>query len=134
MNLFPVWLEGIYCNYILHCRLVEEADYKSTQELFSKRDDDKTLDNFIPKSESDFLEYAELISQKLRTHEVCEIVFLCFDQKSKRIPILIKYVCFLDAEKLPLYWFTQSCNETINDYFESSRCKRCCIFCQRNCK
>lgn len=69
MNLFPVWLEGIYCNYILHCRLVEEADYKSTQELFSKRDDDKTLDNFIPKSESDFLEYAELISQKLRTHE-----------------------------------------------------------------
>jgi len=50
-------------------RLVEEADYKSTQELFSKRDDDKTLDNFIPKSESDFLEYAELISQKLRTHE-----------------------------------------------------------------
>ncbi|GLT73537.1 hypothetical protein SLA2020_453880 [Shorea laevis] len=50
-------------------RLVEEADYKSTQELFSKRDDDKTLDNFIPKSESDFLEYAELISHKLRTHE-----------------------------------------------------------------
>ncbi|KAL5550024.1 hypothetical protein UlMin_000200 [Ulmus minor] len=46
-------------------RLVEEADYKSTKELFGKRGDDKTLDNFIPKSESDFQEYAELISHKL---------------------------------------------------------------------
>ena len=34
-------------------RLVEEADYKSTTELFAKKGDDKTLDNFIPKSESD---------------------------------------------------------------------------------
>ncbi|KAF5749908.1 eukaryotic translation initiation factor 3 subunit J-like [Tripterygium wilfordii] len=50
-------------------RLVEEADYKSTAELFSTRGDEKTLDNFIPKSESDFLEYAELISHKLRHHE-----------------------------------------------------------------
>ncbi|KAG6579039.1 Eukaryotic translation initiation factor 3 subunit J, partial [Cucurbita argyrosperma subsp. argyrosperma] len=50
-------------------RLVEEADYKSTTELFGKRGDEKTLDNFIPKSESDFLEYAELISHKLRPYE-----------------------------------------------------------------
>ncbi|KAH7528830.1 hypothetical protein FEM48_Zijuj05G0114400 [Ziziphus jujuba var. spinosa] len=50
-------------------RLVEEADYKSTKELFGKRGDEKTLDNFIPKSESDFLEYAELISHKLRAFE-----------------------------------------------------------------
>ncbi|KAG8651720.1 eukaryotic translation initiation factor 3 subunit J [Manihot esculenta] len=50
-------------------RLVEEADYKSTTELFAKRSDEKTLDNFIPKSESDFLEYAELISHKLRPYE-----------------------------------------------------------------
>ncbi|KAH9612006.1 hypothetical protein KSS87_004021, partial [Heliosperma pusillum] len=51
-------------------RLVEEADYKSTTELFAKKGgDDKTLDNFIPKSESDFLEYAELISHKLRPFE-----------------------------------------------------------------
>ncbi|KAF2317277.1 hypothetical protein GH714_019310 [Hevea brasiliensis] len=50
-------------------RLVEEADYKSTTELFAKRGDEKTLDNFIPKSESDFLEYAELISHKLRPYE-----------------------------------------------------------------
>ncbi|XWS38985.1 hypothetical protein CRYUN_Cryun18bG0011000 [Craigia yunnanensis] len=46
-------------------RLVEEADYMSTTELFAKKGDDKTLDNFIPKSESDFMEYAELISLKL---------------------------------------------------------------------
>ncbi|KAJ4715218.1 Eukaryotic translation initiation factor 3 subunit J [Melia azedarach] len=50
-------------------RLVEEADYKSTKELFAKSGDDKTLDNFIPKSESDFVEYAELISHKLRPYE-----------------------------------------------------------------
>ncbi|KAL9245961.1 hypothetical protein vseg_019551 [Gypsophila vaccaria] len=50
-------------------RLVEEADYKSTTELFSKKGDNKTLDNFIPKSESDFQEYAELVSHKLRAYE-----------------------------------------------------------------
>lgn len=50
---------------------MEEADYKSTKELFGKGGDEKTLDNFIPKSESDFQEYAELISHKLLTFEVC---------------------------------------------------------------
>ncbi|KAK4439231.1 Eukaryotic translation initiation factor 3 subunit J [Sesamum alatum] len=50
-------------------RLVEEADYKSTAELFAKRGDEKTLDNFIPKTESDFAEYAELIAHKLRPYE-----------------------------------------------------------------
>ncbi len=50
---------------------MEEADYKSTKELFGKNGDEKTLDNFIPKSESDFLEYAELVSDKLRPYEVC---------------------------------------------------------------
>ncbi|KAJ8773664.1 hypothetical protein K2173_005910 [Erythroxylum novogranatense] len=50
-------------------RLVEEADYKSTAELFAKKGDEKTLDTFIPKSESDFLEYAELVSHKLRPYE-----------------------------------------------------------------
>ncbi|CDO99629.1 unnamed protein product [Coffea canephora] len=50
-------------------RLVEEADYKSTTELFGKRGDEKTLDNVIPKSEGDFAEYAELISHKLRLYE-----------------------------------------------------------------
>ncbi|KAA8538981.1 hypothetical protein F0562_025673 [Nyssa sinensis] len=50
-------------------RLVEEADYRSTTELFAKRGDEKSLDNFIPKSESDFFEYAELISHKLCPYE-----------------------------------------------------------------
>ncbi|KAL8143046.1 hypothetical protein V2J09_016078 [Rumex salicifolius] len=50
-------------------RLVEEADFKSTTELFGKKGDEKTLENFIPKSESDFMEYAELISHKLRPYE-----------------------------------------------------------------
>ncbi|KAJ6684257.1 EUKARYOTIC TRANSLATION INITIATION FACTOR 3 SUBUNIT J [Salix viminalis] len=51
-------------------QLVEEADFRSTIELFAKKGDEKSLDSFIPKSESDFLEYAELISHKLRTFEV----------------------------------------------------------------
>ncbi|XP_057971640.1 uncharacterized protein LOC131160225 [Malania oleifera] len=50
-------------------RLVEEADFKSTTELFGKGGDVKSLDNFIPKSESDFVEYAELISHKIRAYE-----------------------------------------------------------------
>ncbi|WOL03993.1 hypothetical protein Cni_G12714 [Canna indica] len=50
-------------------RLVEEADYKSTAELFAKKGGDKTLDNFIPKSENDFMEYAELLSHKIRPYE-----------------------------------------------------------------
>ncbi|XP_051124791.1 uncharacterized protein LOC127247118 [Andrographis paniculata] len=50
-------------------RLVEEADFKSTAELFAKKGDEKTIDNFIPKTESDFAEYAELISYKLRPYE-----------------------------------------------------------------
>ncbi|KAI3466640.1 hypothetical protein Pfo_023303 [Paulownia fortunei] len=50
-------------------RLVEEADYKSTAELFAKRGDEKTTDNFIPKTESDFTEYAELVAHKLRLYE-----------------------------------------------------------------
>ncbi|KAL3624913.1 hypothetical protein CASFOL_031581 [Castilleja foliolosa] len=48
-------------------RLVGEADYKSTAELFGKMG--KTLDNFIPKSEGDFTEYAELVADKLCPYE-----------------------------------------------------------------
>ncbi|XP_058187605.1 uncharacterized protein LOC131304397 [Rhododendron vialii] len=50
-------------------RLVEEADFKSTRDLFGGKADEKNLYNFIPKSESDFLEYAELISHRLRPYE-----------------------------------------------------------------
>lgn len=61
------------CSYAL-CpfshRLVEEADYKATAELFGTKGEEKNLDVFIPKSESDFLEYAEMISHRLRPYEV----------------------------------------------------------------
>lgn len=50
-------------------RLVEEADYKSTTELFARKGNEKSLDNFIPKSENDFIEYAELLSHKIRVYE-----------------------------------------------------------------
>eukprot|EP00250_Pteridium_aquilinum_P013856 c21615_g1_i1 orf=411-1076(-) len=50
-------------------RLVEEADYRSTAELFGKGNGDHSLDAFIPNSESDFIEYAELLAQKLRPYE-----------------------------------------------------------------
>ncbi|CAI9756504.1 unnamed protein product [Fraxinus pennsylvanica] len=50
-------------------RLVEEADFKATTELFAKKGDEKTLDNFIPKTENDFLEFAELVAHKLRPYE-----------------------------------------------------------------
>ncbi|KAF5193083.1 Translation initiation factor eif3 subunit, partial [Thalictrum thalictroides] len=44
---------------------VEEADYKFTTELSAKAYNEKSLDNFVPRSESNFLEYAKLISHKL---------------------------------------------------------------------
>ncbi|KAF3575609.1 hypothetical protein DY000_02033377 [Brassica cretica] len=40
-------------------RLVEEADYQATAELFGAKTQEQNIDIFIPKSESDFLEYAE---------------------------------------------------------------------------
>ncbi|XP_056864157.1 uncharacterized protein LOC130511264 [Raphanus sativus] len=51
-------------------RLVEEADYQATAELFGAKTEEKSIDIFIPKSESDFLEYAEMISRKLVPYEV----------------------------------------------------------------
>lgn len=59
-----------YNVYLLY-RLVEEADFKSTTDLFAKKGgEQKSLDTFIPKSESDFAEYAELIANKLLPYEV----------------------------------------------------------------
>lgn len=52
-------------------RLVEEADYQNTSELFGgKTRGGRSLEDFIPKSEDDFLEYAELLAQKIRPFEV----------------------------------------------------------------
>lgn len=51
-------------------RLVEEADYQNTSELFGdKSRTGHSLEYFIPKSEEDFLDYAELIAQKIRPFE-----------------------------------------------------------------
>lgn len=92
-------------------RLIEEADYKSTTELFAKRGDEKTLDNFIPKSESDFVEYAELISHKLRSYEVCLICLIiwCLVIQLDRIMTWLWFMLH-NAEKFPLYWIAQGCN------------------------
>ncbi|XP_077226761.1 uncharacterized protein LOC143860118 isoform X1 [Tasmannia lanceolata] len=85
-------------------RLVEEADYKSTTELFGKRSDEKSLDNFIPKSETDFLEYAELISHKLRPYEevvpciVREILSLSPLKKTRGAMLTSTIQVFADAK------------------------------------
>ncbi|CAN8272756.1 unnamed protein product [Cochlearia groenlandica] len=50
-------------------RLVEEADYQSTAELFGAKIEEKKVDILIPKSESDFLQYADMISHKLIPYE-----------------------------------------------------------------
>ncbi|KAF5175691.1 Translation initiation factor eif3 subunit [Thalictrum thalictroides] len=55
---------------LLQQRFVEEADYKFTTELSAKAYNEKSLDNFVPRSESNFLEYAKLISHKLVLFEV----------------------------------------------------------------
>lgn len=47
-------------------RLVEESDFKATKELFGgKKEGEKTLDDFIPKSEAEFEEFAELVAGKV---------------------------------------------------------------------
>eukprot|EP00246_Nothoceros_aenigmaticus_P013567 TRINITY_DN4749_c0_g1_i3.p2 TRINITY_DN4749_c0_g1~~TRINITY_DN4749_c0_g1_i3.p2 ORF type:complete len:218 (-),score=47.99 TRINITY_DN4749_c0_g1_i3:1525-2178(-) len=51
-------------------RLVEEADYQATTELFGQtKQEHQTLESLIPKSEEDFLEYAELLALKLKPFE-----------------------------------------------------------------
>ena len=63
---------------------MEESDYQATTELFGQSSTVQSLDDFIPKSESDFLEYAELVAQKIRLYEVkCSenITFFCFYYK-----------------------------------------------------
>ncbi|KAF5955526.1 hypothetical protein HYC85_008382 [Camellia sinensis] len=51
--------------------IADEGDPKSSEELFTESGNEKSVDNLIPKSETDFLEYANLISQKLHQYEMC---------------------------------------------------------------
>eukprot|EP00270_Netrium_digitus_P003673 TRINITY_DN1434_c0_g1_i1.p1 TRINITY_DN1434_c0_g1~~TRINITY_DN1434_c0_g1_i1.p1 ORF type:complete len:230 (+),score=59.39 TRINITY_DN1434_c0_g1_i1:374-1063(+) len=46
-------------------RLVEESDFKSTKELFGDTKSVKSVDDFIPKTEAEFIEYAELLASKM---------------------------------------------------------------------
>lgn len=64
-------------SYYSSLRLVEEADYQATAELFGAKTEAKSVDIFIPKSESDFLEYAEMISRKLVPYEVIPYSLSC---------------------------------------------------------
>ena len=63
-------MEVMIQNVMHLSRLVEESDYQATTELFGQNSTVQSLDDFIPKSESDFLEYAELVAQKIRLYEV----------------------------------------------------------------
>lgn len=122
--------------YLFFNRLVEEADYKATKELFgSKKGDDKNLENFIPKSESDFAEYAELVAFKLRPYEVFSFFpfhLYIFCIKCCGVSDWSNFNSSI-AEKLPLYRSTKGSDEIIHDLFESSGCKRCCFFYHSNC-
>eukprot|EP00245_Coleochaete_scutata_P002728 TRINITY_DN13780_c0_g1_i1.p1 TRINITY_DN13780_c0_g1~~TRINITY_DN13780_c0_g1_i1.p1 ORF type:complete len:229 (-),score=89.94 TRINITY_DN13780_c0_g1_i1:852-1538(-) len=51
-------------------RIVEEADLASTKELFkSEGKESKSLDDFIPKSETDFIEYGRLVAAKITPYQ-----------------------------------------------------------------
>ncbi|GJP48613.1 hypothetical protein CLOM_g7904 [Closterium sp. NIES-68] len=50
-------------------RLVEESDFKATKELFGKKKEaERSLDDFLPKSEADFNEFADLIAARITPH------------------------------------------------------------------
>lgn len=54
-------------------RLVEESDYNNAKELFgttSSSKEAKSLDDMLPKSEADFVQYAELLASKAVHFEV----------------------------------------------------------------
>lgn len=49
-------------------RLVEEADFKNAKELFGDdKKEGRSLENFIPKTEADFLEFAALLAAQATT-------------------------------------------------------------------
>ncbi|KAI8005055.1 hypothetical protein LOK49_LG08G00845 [Camellia lanceoleosa] len=66
--------------------IADEGDPKSSDELFTESGNEKSLDNLIPKSETDFLEYANFISQKLHQYEMCS-------QRSWMIPLDVSLPC-----------------------------------------
>lgn len=57
-------------------RLVEESDFKATRELFGteKKKEEKSIDTFIPKTEAEFEEFAELVADRVTPFNVCRSV------------------------------------------------------------
>lgn len=49
--------------------VAEDHQGRSVNNFVGEKSEEKTLHNFIPKSESDFSEYAQLISQKLHLYK-----------------------------------------------------------------
>jgi hypothetical protein len=107
--------------YVLCNRLVEESDYQHTTELFGAQKSSgggRTLDNFIPKSEDDFLEYAELLAQKLRPFEVRLLQFIitsCFAYEGtvQELP----FVCLLLFIQLPSLYLPSNKLDSKNPVF-----------------
>lgn len=52
------------------CSLVEESDFKATKELFGGKKGEKSLDDFIPKTEAEFEEFAEIAAAKMAPYSV----------------------------------------------------------------
>jgi hypothetical protein len=102
-------------------RLVEESDYQHTTELFGAQKSSGgglTLDDFIPKSEYDFLEYAELLAQKLRPFEVRLLHFIitsCFAYKGtvQELP----FVCLLLFIQFPSLYLPNNKLDSKNPVF-----------------
>ena len=59
---------------------MEESDFKATKELFGgkKQQGEKSIDDFIPKTEAEFEEFAELVAGKVTPFSVSEKCLLVF--------------------------------------------------------
>lgn len=84
-------------------RSVEEADYQNTSELFGiKSRGGVSLNDFIPKSEDDILEYAEMISRKIRPFEVQKLSSLL------ESTFEVQYMCNLSTATFSTHIFRNS--------------------------
>ncbi|CAI7779462.1 unnamed protein product [Closterium sp. NIES-54] len=69
-HLFPFLVEDLLREICVKRQLVEESDFKATKELFGgkKKEAERSLDDFLPKSEADFNEFADLIAARITPH------------------------------------------------------------------
>ncbi|PPD99577.1 hypothetical protein GOBAR_DD03402 [Gossypium barbadense] len=106
--------------FAFYFRLVEEADYKSTIELFSKKGDNKTFDNFIPKFESDFVEYVELISHKLRPYEAAMRLSLA-SLEAANVKDVASSVTTILARSIKYYFFSVEWEDCVREKKSSKK-------------